>query len=43
MKEIPDGGPKAKTSASDNNINRLGCIWENSYMQSVTDMMTIHS
>jgi len=36
-------GQKAKTSASDNNINRLGCIWEDSYMHSVTHMMTIHS
>ena len=36
-------GHKAKTSASDNNINRLGCIWEASHVQSVTHMMKIHS
>lgn len=36
-------GQKAKTSASDNNINRMGCIWEASHVQSVTHMMTIHS
>jgi len=36
-------GQKAKTSVSDNSINRLGCIWEASHTQSVTHMMTIHS
>jgi hypothetical protein len=36
-------GHKAKTSAFDNNINRLGCIWETSHVRSFTHMMTIHS
>ena len=36
-------GQKEKTSASDNNINRLVCIWEASHVQSVTHTMTIHS
>jgi hypothetical protein len=36
-------GHKARTSASDNNVNRLGCFWEASHVQRVTHMMKIHS
>ena len=32
-----------KTSASENNINRLDCIWETSHVHSVNHMMTFHS